>query len=900
MSNSPWPQQPHAASVSEIEALLEVTTHGLSVQEAERRLQSHGANTLPQAPSVTWWQVALHQFRSPLIYLLLVAGVVALALNETADAIFIFAVLLINALIGTIQEYGAERSADALSSLVPARTRVRRDGVEREIAVADVALGDLVVVDAGARVPADLRLISAAGVAADESMLTGESMAVSKVADAVVAADAPVGDRETMLFAGTLLTRGRALGYTVGTGLHTQVGAIATSMQATRMVRPPLLVRMDTFARTVAMAVLGVCILVAAIGGARSMDTSDIFFACVALAVSAIPEGLPVGLTVALSIATRRMSRRNVIARRLVAVEALGSCTFIASDKTGTLTLNELTVTELMLADGSTVHVEGVGLAPEGRVLSTPEMSESARESCAALIRAAVMCNDAVLANAPEDGAWHHQGDAVDVSLLVLGEKHDPSQARAWRERPEHASIPFDPELRWAASIRASSDGTHKIFVKGAPEQILEMSTSSAEDSAAIGVNVAAQLDRAVRLAEQGFRVLAFADATIERLEHPFKPEDVAGLRFLGFAAMIDPLRPEAADAVAKCHQAGIEVAMVTGDHPVTALAISRQLGIAGADARVVTGAMLREAEAISEDAVRDIVRGATVFARVEPAQKLQIVQTLGTLGHFVAVTGDGANDAPALRAGHVGVAMAARGTDVAREASTLIITDDNFASIVAGIEEGRVAYGNVRKVTFLLVATGATEVVLFLAALAVGMPLPLLPAQLLWLNLVTNGIQDVALAFEPGEGGEMRRPPRSPKERIFNRTMIERVAVISLTMGTLSTIAFHLFLSLGWTLEESRSALLLMFVLFENVLVGAARSETRSVLTLNPLRNRVLLAGTLTAFGLHVFAMYWGPLQSLLSIGPVPAWKWAIAAGTALVPFTMLELHGWMRRRSA
>jgi magnesium-transporting ATPase (P-type) len=404
-------------------------------------------------------------------------------------------------------------------------------------------------------------------------------------------------------------------------------------------------------------------------------------------------------------------------------------------------------------------------------------------------------------------------------------------------------------------------------------------------------------LGLAESLAADGYRVLAHAERHWQK-EEDLRSDALEGLTFVGFTAMIDPLRPEAAEAVQRCRKAGIEVAMVTGDHPVTAFAISRQLGLADDPETVVTGVMLEEARAESPEALDALVARSRVFARVEPAQKLLIVETLARLGHFVAVTGDGANDAPALRAGHVGVAMAARGTDVAREASTLIVTDDNFASIVAGIEEGRIAYGNVRKVTFLLIATGASEVVTFLSAVLLGLPLPLLPVQLLWLNLVTNGIQDVALAFEPGEGDEMKRPPRDPKERIFNGLMLERIAIVALTMGLCSTGAFWWFLEQGWTEFEARSALLLTYVMFENVLVGASRSENRSALTLNPLRNRVLLAGTLTAFGLHVLVMHWGPMAGVLSIGPVVAWKWVLAASIALIPFAAIELHGWLRRR--
>ena len=888
--------QPHAMDAQDVLAALAVTPRGLNDDDVRQRLATFGPNELPRARGTSLLGIILHQFKSPLIYLLLVAAAVALAAGEVKDAILIGAVLLVNALIGTIQEYGAERSAEALANLVPGRTVVRRNGREATVDAVNLVPGDVVILEAGAKVPADLRLIDAASVESDESLLTGESLAVEKDAAATTSADTTIGDRHNMLFGGSLITRGRAEAVVTQTGAATQLGSLASSLGGSKETRPPLLQRMDRFANGIAIAIGVVSIILAIILKTQGSDWAEVILVCVALAVAAIPEGLPIGLTVALSLATRRMSARNVIARRLVAVEALGSCTFIASDKTGTLTLNELTTTRIAVPGEPAWELTGSGIQPEGELVLPGDDQDPARELALRLSRTATLCNDGTFEQ--RDGEWTHLGDAVDVALLVLGHKVGQTRESLERDAREVDRIPFDPDLRFAASVRDYGD-KRLVHVKGAPEQLLDLSATMATRGGDVPLDRDAITRQADELAAAGFRVLAYAEGPAPDGGGRIEPGQLGQLTFLGLTAMIDPLRPEARDAVAACRDAGIEVAMVTGDHPVTALAICRDLGLADREDQVVTGKELRAAVEQGPEAVRELVRDARVFARVEPAQKLLIVETLAELGHFVAVTGDGANDAPALKRGHVGVAMAQRGTDVAREASTLIVTDDNFASIVSGIEEGRVAYNNVRKVTFLLVGTGATSVLMFLAVIALGLPIPLVAVQLLWLNLVTNGIQDVALAFEPGEGDELKARPRRPNESIFDRLMIERVLVTALVMAPIVTFAFWWMKQRAdYDLDEARNMLLLMFVVFGNILVGAARSERHAVLQMSPLRNPVLIGGTLAATGLHILCMHLPGISDALGIAPLPPHKWAIALGVALLPFIALELHKLIRFR--
>ena len=880
---------PHAVSTDHILTTLQASRHGLSQTEASGRLIQFGRNTLPRTRPPGVVKVFLHQFGSPLIYVLVAAALLSLLIQEWSDAGFITAVLLINAIIGTIQEYSAQQAAAALQQLVTTHCRVLREGDSYELNAEELVPGDIVLLESGDRVPADIRLISCLDLEADESLLTGESTAVLKNSDTVLNEDTVLADRCNMAFAGSLVARGRGRGIVVHTALATELGHIAAAVLGKPPPKAPLLIRMEIFTRRVALLVGLAAIIMAAVALSRGMPLTEIFLLAVALAVSAIPEGLPVALTVALAIGVRRMAKRNVIVRRLLAVEALGSCTYIATDKTGTLTVNELTATCLALPGQDLWEVTGEGMVPQGSIL-TPAGALSARQTAqlTQLCQAAVLTNDGFLGH--RNGTWAHHGDAVDVALLVMAHKANIIKDELTDTFPELATIPFESERLFSASMNAYQ-GKQKAFIKGALERLIPMCNKMA------GAEQDMELDRdllestAHQLASQGFRVLALASGEIELTpEEIFSEEHLHNLTLLGLVGMIDPLRPEARTAIKNCQQAGIDVAMVTGDHPATALTIAQELGLATTPDQIVTGLALRQAR--DETEFDRLAQGAHVFARVEPQQKLDIVQSLQRQGHFVAVSGDGANDAPALRAAQVGVAMGESGTDVARETAELIITDDNFNSIVAGVEEGRIAYANVRKVIFLLISTGAAEIVLFTLALFTGLPLPLLAVQLLWLNLVTNGIQDVALAFEPGEGDELRRPPRSPRESIFNRLMIQRVVVSALVIGVVAFVLFQFLLQQGYSLDEARNGTLLLMVLFENIHVFNSRSETHSVFRHNPLRNPVLLIGTAAAQLIHIGAMYTPWISDVLRIQPVSLHSWLELLGLALTVLVVMELQ--------
>jgi len=886
----------HAMAADEALRELRTSIAGLAGAEVERRRQEFGRNTLPESEPPTLLEIVLHQLRSPLIYVLMVAGVVSLAIGEVVDAAFIAVVIGLNAAIGTYQEFKAEAGAAALQRLLQIVARVRREGKELSVPAEELVPGDIVLLESGNKVPADLRLLQCSSLAIDESFLTGESVAAGKGSEPT-APDTPVADRGSMAFAGSTVTSGRGVGVVVATGPATQVGQIAETVTAAEGSKPPLVIRMERFAHQISFVVLGATALLGLVAVGQGMPYTDVFFLAVALAVSAIPEGLPVALTVALSIASGRMARRNVIVRKLTAVESLGSCQIIASDKTGTLTVNQQTVRTILLPDGRRFEVTGEGYRGEGevRTMEGAAPDETARQALFGLAEAAVLCNEGTLTE--DGGEWRHSGDAMDVALLALGHKLGLSPSDARQRSALLAEIPFESERRYAATFHAR--GAHTLVsVKGAVEKVLPLCTRALGRDGETELDPARVEEVALALAGEGYRVLAVASGRMAGQPRggELEEKDLPPLTLLGLVGFIDPLRPEAKAAVEACRDAGVTVLMITGDHPATALAIARELGIAESPRDVITGA---ELQALAESDPQELSRALgryRVFARVSPLQKFDIVQGLVDAGSFVAVTGDGVNDAPALKKANIGVAMGS-GTDIAKDTAEMIVTDDNFASIVAGIEEGRFAYANVRKVTYLLISTGAAEVVLFTLSLLFGLPLPLLAVQLLWLNLVTNGIQDVALAFEGGESGAMKRPPRRPAEGIFDRRMIEQTVVSGLTMAAVAFGAWFWMNEQGWDEGTARNFLLLLVVAMQNVHVFNCRSESISAFRVPLRRNRILVAGVFAAQGLHILAMNLPFMQTVLRTAPISPLRWLLLAGLALPMLAVMELYKLIRR---
>ncbi len=862
----------HTLSHEQTLQVLSSNAKGLSVNEVHQRQQQFGRNEFEHRDADTIISIFFHQFASPLIYILLIAGLITLAMEQYSGGVFIFCVVLVNAIIGTLQEYSANRSAEALQKMVTQFANVIRDQQILEIDAAELVPGDIVIIESGNKVPADIRLLSSQSLKVDESLLTGESISVDKDALPILDDNTSINDQVNMLFAGTLVSQGRAIGVVVSTGHQTKMGEVAKLTSQKKQVSSPLIRRMKQFTLQISLAIGGLIVIISAVLFWQGYDWQHIFLLAIGIAVSAIPEGLPVTLTITLAVGLRRMAKRNVIVRKLVAVESLGSCTLIASDKTGTLTKNELAV-------------EAIALPAHNGLLELQD------EKVKPLLEAAILANEAHWADRDQLAA---SGDAVDCALLVAAAKAGIEQSEYLKEQPQRCNIPYEPQLKCCASIHNGQDQTI-VYVKGAVEALLDLCDTELVDSELRTLHRDEILQQERHLSDQQYRVLAFARGQALQQEH-YQLEDLHQLTFLGMVGMRDPLREDAKSSIQACHEAGVGVVMVTGDQPNTALSIARELGIANTEQQVLSGADIRNASSSAFEHIEHI----KVYARVEPGQKLDIVNALIQQGECVAVTGDGVNDAPALKHAHVGVAMGQKGTDIARESADIIVTDDNFSSIVSGIEEGRTAYNNIRKIIFFLIATSTAEVFMFLGTILLGLPIPLFATQLLWLNFVTSIIQDVAHAFDPPEKNILKRPPRPPSEALFDRLMIRRIFIASSFMGVISLLEFYLMIEVfAYPVEEARNLLLLQFVLFENVIALNSQSEHASLFSQPFLRNPLLIYGTLFAQLLHIAALYVGFLRDALETSPVSLTEWLILLTVAIFIMLVVELEKWSRRKN-
>jgi magnesium-transporting ATPase (P-type) len=892
MAEEKW----HALPEEDVFYELQSSRIGLSSEEASKRLGQYGMNVLPIKEPPTIWEILLHQILNPLIFILIAAAVASLAIGEMADAIFIVIVIVLNSGMGAYQEYSAEKSAHGLQVMLKINALVLRDHEKTEISAEELVPGDIVFLDPGKKVPADLRLLDVSGLEADESFLTGESIAAEKTSD-LLKQDVSVSERINIAFAGATITSGRAMGIVTATGINTEVGKIAENVTLSESAKPPLVLRMESFTKQISILVVFFSLILGFILWLQNTAPAEIFFFVVALIVSAIPEGLPVALTVALSIATSRMSKRNVIVRKLTAVESLGSCTIIASDKTGTLTVNQQTIKLIEFPNGKRFKVTGEGYNGIGKVIF-PEpgtLQKNDKEHLKKISKLGILTNEGSLKK--EDNRWVHYGDAMDVAFLALGYKLKQDPESILKEYSLVDEIPYESERKFSAAFYKENGQVH-VAAKGAVETILGFCDQSMVNGSLTKLDPKIIEQRTLSMAEQGYRVLAVAGGHYNDFEKIKEDKNnvLPPLCFYGLVGFIDPLRPEAKDAVEKCHHAGIKVLMITGDHPATAASISREIGILEEKENVVTGDELESIGPVDSPAYANLVSSTHVFARVSPTQKFEIVNVLLHHGEFVAVTGDGVNDAPALRKANIGVAMGS-GTDVAKEISSMIVIDDNFSSIVAGVEEGRVAYDNVRKVIYLLISTGTAEVILFIASIIAGLPMPLLAVQLLWLNLVTNGIQDKALAFEGGEPGTMERKPRKTNERIFNPLMIQQTLISGFTMGLIA-FGFWFFLQNFQAMEEThaRNLVLLLMVFMQNVHVFNCRSETVSAFKIPLKHNIILFFGVLVAQGIHILSMHFSFMQNVLRVKPITFIEWAEVLVLAVPLLLVMEIFKIIR----
>lgn len=795
----------HACQTDEALRALDSSSAGLTHEQAQQRLLQYGANRLDEAKPASIWQRLLRHVNNVLLYVLIAAALVTALMGHWVDTFVILVVVVLNVVIGFVQEGKAEKALQAIRHLLAPHAVVLRDGRQQDIDAADLVPGDVVLLASGDSLPADVRLLQARNLRVDEAALTGESVPVDKQVDAV-AADASIGDRLCMGYAGTLVTQGQARAVVVATGAATEIGRIGRMLESVEQGTTPLLRKMEEFGRILTMVILATGALLFLFGTlVRGMGAGEMFMAAVGLSVAAIPEGLPAIMTITLAIGVQRMATRNAVIRRLPAVETLGSVTVICSDKTGTLTRNEMTVQQVICA-GQSVEVEGAGYAPQGALLfegSTvePALLQKRSPAARALVEAAALCNDASLHE--KDQAWMLAGDPTEGALLTLAMKAGLSPTVLQVDRPRLDVIPFESEHRFMATLH-DCEGAREVLLKGAPERVLAMCSYQLEaDGDERPLNEAHWHEQIEAQARAGRRVLALARRRLAADKEDLDHADVAsGLTLLGLVGIIDPPRDEAITAVAQCRAAGIRVVMITGDHGVTASAIARQLGM-GDDIKAITGP---ELELMDEAAMRQAVAEARVFARASPEHKLRLVRALQANGEVVAMTGDGVNDAPALKQADVGVAMGMKGTEAAKQAGAIVLADDNFASIAHAVEEGRTVYDNLRKtVTFLLPINGGESLSLLLAVL-LGIALPITPVQVLWVNMVSSVALALVLAFEPTEADVMQRPPRRPDEPMLSRFVIWRIFFVSALFLAGIFGMYQWMLSQGATVEAART----------------------------------------------------------------------------------------------
>jgi Ca2+-transporting ATPase len=858
--------------------------NGLDVFEIKHRRERFGLNVLTPKKGKSPLMRFLLQFNNPLVLILLAASLITAILKDPTDALVIFGVVLINAVIGYIQEARAEQSIAALAKTMTTEAAAIRNGKVTRLPASELVPGDIVQLQAGSRVPADIRLVASRDLQVTEAALTGESLPVEKDADLLSAHDAVLAERRNMAYASTLVTYGTATGIVVATGDGSEIGRISQLIASAAELETPLTRKIGQFSRVLLVAILVLSALTFGIGVLRGQPVVDTLMAAIALAVGAIPEGLPAALTVTLAIGVSRMARRRAIIRNLPAVETLGSTTVICSDKTGTLTQNQMTVQEIRTLSGA-YTVEGVGYQPDGSVSAGWEKDAAVAET----LKAGLLCNDSQLVET--EGRWTVQGDPTEGALLVSARKGqlNPDEA-AYPARLD--SIPFDSQHQFMATLHA--DGT--VYIKGAAEVLLERCAGALDPTGQVAACGSDAFRPAMeRMASQGLRVLAFA-----RLEKPGAQkitfDDIAGLTLLGLQAMIDPPRPEAVAAIRASQKAGIVVKMITGDHALTAAAIGRQIGLCPDDCpSVLTGAELAK---LSDAELIERAETVNIFARVAPEQKLRLVEALQARGHVVAMTGDGVNDAPALKQANIGVAMGITGTDVSKEAADMILTDDNFASIEAAVEEGRGVFDNLTKFIAWTLPTNLGQGLVLLAAVVTGATLPILPIQLLWINMVTAAALGIALALEPKEPDLMSRPPRDPRSPILSGVLIWRIVLVSLIILAGAFGLFEYELGRGAPLAEARTVavnvviFVLIFYLFN------ARSITRSPFQLGFFSNPWAVGGAILMVLIQLLYTYAPFMNTLFSSAPISLTLWMDVLAFGLAAFIIVEFEKWLRRR--
>lgn len=841
---------------------------GLTDAEAKRRRSQFGANLIVDKPELPLWRLLLVQFQDLMIVVLLVAALISGLIGEWLDTVIILFIVLLNGVMGAVQSYRAERAVAALKALDVAEVQVLRDSQVQRLAMTELVIGDIVLIESGMVIPADLRLLEATDLEVNEAALTGESMAITKSCYPLEGQQRILAEQSNMAFKGSQINRGRGLGIVVAVGMATELGRIAKLLQSTEEVRTPLQLRLTAFSARLAWVVLVICLIIFGFGLFRGEPLGLMFMVAISLGVAAIPEALPAVVSITLALGARAMSRESALVRHLPAVETLGSVTYICSDKTGTLTLNRMHLDQLFM---------------DGQLLSEVPTEDS---NLSGWLREALVLNNTL---ATIDGTL--QGDPTEAALCEAGQRAGLLRSNALALRPLIAEFSFDTDRKRMTTVHGRGEGL-VVYAKGAPEAVLPLCRRTLTQKDSVPLNLEALLCQSEALAAAGYRVLALAMKHLDSQPSKLTPSVVeSDMRFLALVGLIDPPREEAAQAVAECVGAGVTPVMITGDHPATALTIARRLRICSEGDVATTGETL---DSWSDLQLQKQVRNLRVYARVSPQQKIRIVEALQAAGEFCAMTGDGVNDAPALKRADIGIAMGKKGTDVAREAADFVLLDDNFATIVSAVREGRRIYDNIRKFIKYTMTSNSGEVwTLFLAPL-LGMPLPLMPIHILWINLVTDGLPGLALAVEPLEPGVMQRPPRPPKESIFAGGMWQHIMWVGLLIGGVSLYGQSWALSHGSVDGQTMVFTVLTFAQLGHVL--AIRSESIPLWRLGFLSNRLLLATVLVTVGLQLALVYTPGLNQMFNLKPLSGIELAVSVGLASLVYIAVEIEKWTR----
>ena len=861
---------------------------GLSNKEVQDRQEKYGKNALPLGEKKSLLAIFFEQFKDTIVYIMIVACILSIIGQEYVDAIAIFFIIIVDAIVGTVQEYQASKEAESLQKLVEVKCKVKREGKEKLINSEDLVVGDIIILESGNKISADARIISSLNFNVDESILTGESLPREKN-NLTITETKSIQDIDNMLYAGTNVVKGRAIAIVTGIGTDTEIGKISSKVMEQEDEKSPLTIRMEKLTKQITVLLIAIAFALTLMMVVKGTNIMDVFTTIVALSVSALPEGLPLALTLALTIGSYRMSKKNVIVKKLNSVESLGSCTVIASDKTGTLTVNEQTVKKIILPDGKSFDIDGSGYNGEGKVHANDDANIMDAMNIAKL---GIINNEASLKK--ENDVWTSHGDSIDIAFLSLGEKLNLNNYYT-----EIKKIPYESEKKYSAVFYREDNITY-CTVKGSVEKVLSFCNYMVVDGKKVKLDKDAIDKQNEELAMNGFRVIAIARS--DELKKVPKGEeldddDIPKLSFYGLVAFIDPIREEAVDAVKACKRAGIKVVMITGDHPLTAFAIARNLGLANDKDEVTTGEEFERIIKLGEEEFDRYVREKRVFTRVTPLQKLEIINSYKRQGEFVAVTGDGVNDAPAIKSANIGIAMGS-GTDVAKEASNMIAIDDNFGSIVKGIEEGRNAYSNIRKVAYFLLSCGISEVLFFALSILFNLDAPLVAIQLLWLNLVTDGLQDIALSFEKEEESVMKEKPRSPKEFILNKQMLEEILISGLIIGLIVFSTWVLLLNKGIALPKARGYIMTLMVFIQNIHVLNCRSEILSIFKLRKNKNKYVIFSIASAIILQILVLNVPFLSSVLKIESIGITGILFMFAVSLPIIIIMELYKYSKRK--